>query len=283
MTRLTTIAVLISWYFSGSALGLIIGVVPSLTRLCSPSTQSESASSFTCDREKATPASTRGRGKRGDAAILASTGSGDSTGFGSRARHRTKEKVKIPMSSDPDKQSPEAPPVVVLKRSTRWACVKDCGACCYLAPEDRPDLEEFLSDPNELALYKSMTLENGWCKHFDQENRACTIFEDRPRFCRVETDTFGDMYGIDSGDMDEFCTACCKDQIGLVYGSKSKELRVFKAALAALARGERPIPETNLFDVHSVEGEREQGTPEDATNSQIRDWGIVSVVDGDGS
>lgn len=83
-------------------------------------------------------------------------------------------------------------------------------------------LLEFLSDPNELALYKSMTLENGWCKHFDQENRACTIFEDRPRFCRVETDTFGDMYGIDSGDMDEFCTACCKDQIGLVYGSKRR-------------------------------------------------------------
>lgn len=33
-----------------------------------------------------------------------------------------------------------AAPVVVLKRSSRWACVKNCGACCYLAPEERPDL-----------------------------------------------------------------------------------------------------------------------------------------------
>ncbi|CAN0426227.1 unnamed protein product [Ectocarpus sp. 13 AM-2016] len=33
-----------------------------------------------------------------------------------------------------------APPVVLLKRSSRWACVKNCGACCYLAPDERPDL-----------------------------------------------------------------------------------------------------------------------------------------------
>lgn len=67
------------------------------------------------------------------------------------------EKVKIPMSSDPDKQSPEAPPVVVLKRSTRWACVKDCGACCYLAPEDRPDLEGKVPFPFMLSILRDLT------------------------------------------------------------------------------------------------------------------------------
>lgn len=37
---------------------------------------------------------------------------------------------------DGDKQA-----VSVLKRSNRWACVKNCGACCYLAHGERSNLE----------------------------------------------------------------------------------------------------------------------------------------------
>ncbi|CAN0467136.1 unnamed protein product, partial [Scytosiphon promiscuus] len=69
----------------------------------------------------------------------------------------------------------------VLKRSSRWACVKNCGACCYLAPEERPDLagewhdmiriKKYLPDPAEFDLYISMAEDDGWCKHFDKENR----------------------------------------------------------------------------------------------------------------
>lgn len=66
----------------------------------------------------------------------------------------------------------------------------------------------------------SMSANDGWCKHFDKEERACTIYEDRPRFCRVETETFGDMYGVDPEDMDDFSSACCSEQIGDVYGGK---------------------------------------------------------------
>ena len=66
----------------------------------------------------------------------------------------------------------------------------------------------------------SMSADDGWCKHFDKEERACTIYEDRPRFCRVETETFGDMYGVEPEDMDDFCSACCREQIGDVYGRK---------------------------------------------------------------
>lgn len=65
-----------------------------------------------------------------------------------------------------------------------------------------------------------MSADDGWCQHFDKEERACTIYEDRPRFCRVETETFGDMYGVDPEDMDDFCSACCSEQIGDVYGGK---------------------------------------------------------------
>lgn len=83
-----------------------------------------------------------------------------------------------------------------------------------------PGFAEYLPDPEELDLYMSMANDDGWCKHFDKENRACTIYKDRPRFCRVETETFGSMYGVDPEDMDDFCSACCHEQINDVYGSK---------------------------------------------------------------
>lgn len=83
-------------------------------------------------------------------------------------------------------------------------------------------LAEYLPDPKELDLYMSMADDDGWCRHFDKKNRACTIYNDRPRFCRVETETFGSMYGVDPEDMDDFCSACCHEQINDVYGSKRR-------------------------------------------------------------
>eukprot|EP00752_Nemacystus_decipiens_P003371 g3118.t1 len=191
------------------------------------------------------------------------SGDGKPTGFGSRAARRTKvdgayKRIK------PGGGGVAAAPVVVLKRSNRWACVKNCGACCYLAPDERPDLAEYLPDPKELDLYMSMANDDGWCKHFDQQNRACTIYKDRPRFCRVETETFGGMFGVDPEDMDEFCSACCHEQINDVYGAKSKEMRVFNEVLAALERGERPKPDLSAFG-GDLRGQGE---------AQIRDWGL---------
>lgn len=65
-----------------------------------------------------------------------------------------------------------------------------------------------------------MTGDDGWCKHFDKESRACTVYSDRPRFCRVETETFGSMYGVEPEDMDDFCSSCCNEQISDVYGAE---------------------------------------------------------------
>ncbi|CAM9557112.1 unnamed protein product, partial [Hapterophycus canaliculatus] len=137
---------------------------------------------------------------------------------------------------------------------------------------------EYLPDPEEFDLYMSMAEDDGWCKHFDKENRACTIYNDRPRFCRVETETFGSMYGVEAEDMDDFCSACCNEQISDVYGAKrrereagrrgerakAKEMRAFNKALAALERGERPNPELNAFG-GDLKGQGER---------QIRDWGL---------
>lgn len=111
-----------------------------------------------------------------------------------------------------------------------WQCVKGCGACCQLDPSDRPDLEEYLP-PEELALYLSLVGENGWCIHYDSETRECSIYDDRPRFCRVRPDTFAAMFGIEAEDFNEFAIDCCRQQIEGVYGDDSEEMERYDRAI----------------------------------------------------
>ena len=93
-----------------------------------------------------------------------------------------------------------------------WQCVKQCGACCNLDPVDRPEIEEYLS-PAELELYLSMVGEDGWCVNFDHTTRECGIYANRPRFCRVQSDIFEDMYGIEPEEVNDFAIDCCRQQI----------------------------------------------------------------------
>ncbi|MDJ0601224.1 MAG: YkgJ family cysteine cluster protein, partial [Crocosphaera sp.] len=93
-----------------------------------------------------------------------------------------------------------------------WKCVAGCGACCNLDPSDRPDLEDYLT-PDELDHYLSLVGEEGWCINFDHETRKCLIYEQRPRFCRVNPDTFQKMYNIDPSDFNDFAIDCCRQQI----------------------------------------------------------------------
>lgn len=111
-----------------------------------------------------------------------------------------------------------------------WQCISGCGACCYLNPTDRPDLEDYLT-PIELQQYLSMVGHDGWCINFDRLNRKCSIYEQRPRFCRVGTDTFYDMFGIEPDELNEFAIACCEEQIESVYGDRSLELLRFEQAI----------------------------------------------------
>ena len=105
----------------------------------------------------------------------------------------------------------------------KWQCVTNCGACCNLTPEDRPDLAEYLSS-EELELYMSMVGESGWCINYDRKERKCKIYDERPRFCRVEPDNFAVMYDVERAEFDEFAIACCQQQIAGVYGEDSSEL-----------------------------------------------------------
>lgn len=116
-----------------------------------------------------------------------------------------------------------------------WACVKNCGACCVLDKgPDYPPIEEVLSDPAEAALYRSMVGPDGWCINYDKLSRSCTIHADRPRFCRVEPETFKVLYGIEEKDMDKEACGFCKDQIRSVYGGRSKELKTFQRVVRNL-------------------------------------------------
>lgn len=109
-----------------------------------------------------------------------------------------------------------------------WQCVKQCGACCHLDPDQRPDLEEYLST-EELELYRSMVGEGGWCIHFDHKNRACRIYPERPRFCRVELESFRDMYDIEPHELNDFAIECCHQHIESIYGNKSLEMLRFNS------------------------------------------------------
>ncbi len=107
-----------------------------------------------------------------------------------------------------------------------WHCVKQCGACCYLDPAERPDLDQYLSTA-EFAQYISMVGEDGWCVHFNPISRACNIYADRPRFCRVEPDVFRDLYQIEPDQLEAFAIECCCQQIEGVYGDPSPEMERF--------------------------------------------------------
>lgn len=104
-----------------------------------------------------------------------------------------------------------------------WRCVKQCGACCHLDPAERPDLETYLS-PEEIEVYLNMVGKEGWCINFDQSTRECRIYSNRPRFCRVQTDVFQEMYGIEPEELNDFAIDCCRQQIEGVYGDRSLEM-----------------------------------------------------------
>lgn len=109
-----------------------------------------------------------------------------------------------------------------------WQCVSNCGACCNLTPEDRPDLAEYLGK-EELDEYMSMVGEDGWCINYDHDSRKCQIYDQRPRFCRVEAQNFADMYDLAPEEFNEFAIACCQQQIAGVYGDTSPELNSYNA------------------------------------------------------
>ncbi|KAH7844236.1 hypothetical protein Vadar_025882 [Vaccinium darrowii] len=115
-----------------------------------------------------------------------------------------------------------------LSFGPRWQCVQGCGACCKL--DKGPSFatpEEIFENPSDIELYRSLVGADGWCIHYDKSSRTCSIYSDRPYFCRVEPEIFEALYGINKKRFDMEACSCCRDTIRDVYGSKSKELDNF--------------------------------------------------------
>ncbi|KAK9127190.1 hypothetical protein Syun_015987 [Stephania yunnanensis] len=109
-----------------------------------------------------------------------------------------------------------------------WQCVEGCGACCKL--NKGPSFatpEEIFQSPSDIQLYKSLIGPDGWCVHFDKPTRTCTIYSDRPYFCRVEPGIFRDLYGIEHKKFNKEACSFCRDTIKAIYGSRSRELENF--------------------------------------------------------
>lgn len=48
----------------------------------------------------------------------------------------------------------------LLRNTKRWGCISGCGACCYLKPNERDGLDEWLTS-DELQQYEDMVGNDG--------------------------------------------------------------------------------------------------------------------------
>ncbi|XP_039115663.1 uncharacterized protein LOC120251192 [Dioscorea cayenensis subsp. rotundata] len=119
------------------------------------------------------------------------------------------------------------------KMAPKWQCSRGCGACCKLdkGPSFPSPEEIFIDDPNNLQLYKSLIGPDGWCIHYESSTRTCSIYEERPFFCRVEPDVFQKLYGVDPKRFNREACSSCRDTISSIYGSASEELKLFNQNL----------------------------------------------------
>ena len=108
-----------------------------------------------------------------------------------------------------------------------WRCIENCGACCKFDLNSRTNLNGKLSI-KDIKLIHSMTSRDGWCKYLDRTNKKCTIYENRPHFCRVNN--FSHLFREYLKHGDKFLIDCCKQHISSNYGKKSEVMKKFKYA-----------------------------------------------------
>ena len=109
-----------------------------------------------------------------------------------------------------------------------WSCIKHCGACFKLDPLERKASLEVLSAKQQ-ELYLSMVGADGWCNHFDKSKKICTIYNERPFFCKVQN--IEQVFQIPSNETTEFAINCCKEQIRDIYGGRSKVMKKYLSTI----------------------------------------------------
>ena len=106
-----------------------------------------------------------------------------------------------------------------------WTCIEKCGACCQIDLRNRNNLTNILSQ-KDIELIKSMAGRDGWCKYLDKKNMKCTIYSNRPHFCKVSL--FSKNFQEYKNKGDNFLINCCKEHIAFIYGKRSDEMKRFK-------------------------------------------------------
>ncbi|KAM4078121.1 hypothetical protein ACB094_09G013000 [Castanea mollissima] len=130
------------------------------------------------------------------------------------------------------KQSPSSVGFGGGRKEPLWRCVEGCGACCKLDKGPSfPTPEEIFTDPRDIELYRSLMGPDGWCINFDKGTRTCSIYNDRPYFCRVEPEVFQSLFGIKKKKFNKEACSFCRDTIKEIYGSQSKELDNFNHSI----------------------------------------------------
>tara|TARA_B100000029_G_scaffold484913_1_gene537668 strand:+ start:192 stop:566 length:375 start_codon:yes stop_codon:yes gene_type:complete len=114
------------------------------------------------------------------------------------------------------------------KKQDNWSCITNCGACCFLAPDQRLEAIEQL-ESSDARTYMRMVGPDGWCVHFDTGSRRCRIYDERPDFCKVKN--LPKLFNVDENKLGPFAIKCCRQQIKSVYGKRSLEIRRFEAKL----------------------------------------------------
>ena len=110
----------------------------------------------------------------------------------------------------------------------QWRCIERCGACCHLDPSERMEALERLNG-KQLQIFLDLVGEDGWCRHYDKNQRKCKIYDERPDFCHVSS--LKNLYHLEDEEVNLFAINCCKQQIRFKYGGRSKEMRKFTRAL----------------------------------------------------
>ena len=105
-----------------------------------------------------------------------------------------------------------------------WKCIPNCGACCRLAPSERVEALEALSN-SQTKRYLELVSSDGWCKHYDKQNKKCSIYYDRPDFCNVSY--MISKFKSKSCSNNMLAIKSCRQQIRSIYGGKSSVLKRF--------------------------------------------------------
>ncbi|XP_027188986.2 uncharacterized protein, partial [Cicer arietinum] len=113
-----------------------------------------------------------------------------------------------------------------------WHCVEGCGACCKLQKgPSYPSPEEIFTNTSDVELYNSLIGQDGWCIHYEKSTRKCSIYSERPYFCRAEPEVFKSLFGVKEKNFNKEACSFCRDTIKAIYGSSSKELYNFDKSI----------------------------------------------------